>query len=257
MRVGYDRRRADKAVCFRLTSRRSQGRRTHVTGKTHIAIGVASALAVAPLAGAPLGVPTDVVPQAIALVLGGMVGGMLPDTDTPSSMGARGTRRVWAALAVMTAALLMVDHVRGSDLALTLASGFSYEQLAGLAIVVATCAVGRASGHRGFSHSLVALALVGYGAWMLCRPIAVAVAVGYASHLALDLTNKRGAKLLWPWGRPLCLGLFESGRLADWTLFVLGVAAAALMVATRLQLIGPMSTLPSVGMTAAVTAILR
>ena len=164
-----------------------------MTGKTHIAIGVASALAVAPLAGAPLGVPTDVVPQAIALALGGMVGGMLPDTDTPSSMGARGTRRVWAALAVMAAALLVVDHVRGSDLALTLASGFSYEQLAGLAIVVATCAVGRASGHRGFSHSLVALALVGYGTWMLCRPIAVAVAVGYASHLALDLTNKRGA----------------------------------------------------------------
>ena len=175
-----------------------------MTGKTHIAIGVASALAVAPLAGAPLGVPTDVVPQAIALVLGGMVGGMLPDTDTPSSMGARGTRRVWAALAVMAAALLVVDHVRGSDLALSLASGFS--------------------------HSLVALVLVGYGTWMLCRPVAVAVVVGYASHLVLDLTNKRGVRLLWPWGRPLCLGLFESGRLADWTLVVLGGAAAALMV---------------------------
>ena len=90
---------------------------------------------------------------------------------------------------------------------------------------------------------------------MLCRPIAVAVAVGYASHLAHDLTNKRGARLLWPWGRPLCLGLFESGRLADWTLFVLGVAAAVLMVATRLQLIGPMSALPSVGMPAAVTVL--
>ena len=152
-----------------------------MTGKTHIAIGVASALAVAPLAGARLGVPTGVAPQAIALALGGMVGGMLPDTDTPSSMGSRGTRRVWAALAVMVAALLAVDHARGSDLALGLASGFSYERLAGLAIVVATCAVGRASGHRGFSHSLVALALVGYGSWMLCRPIAAAVAVGYAS----------------------------------------------------------------------------
>lgn len=227
-----------------------------MTGKTHIAIGVASALAVAPLAGARLGVPTGVAPQAIALALGGMVGGMLPDTDTPSSMGSRGTRRVWAALAVMVAALLAVDHARGSDLALGLASGFSYERLAGLAIVVATCAVGRASGHRGFSHSLVALALVGYGSWMLCRPIAAAVAVGYASHLALDLTNKRGVRLLWPWDRTLCLGLFESGRLADWMLFVLGIAAAALMVATRLQLMGPMpAALPPVGMPTAVAAM--
>ena len=227
-----------------------------MTGKTHIAIGVASALAVAPLAGARRGVPTGVAPQAIALALGGMVGGMMPDTATPASMGSRGTRRVWAALAVMVAALLAVDHARGSDLALGLASGFSYERLAGLAIVVATCAVGRASGHRGFSHSLVALALVGYGSWMLCRPIAAAVAVGYASHLALDLTNKRGVRLLWPWDRTLCLGLFESGCLADWTLFVLGIAAAALMVATRLQLMGPMpAAFPPVGMPTAVAAM--
>ena len=65
-------------------------------------------------------------------------------------------------------------------------------------------------GHRGVTHSLVAL--VGC-AWLLLdqgwsREIVAPLAVGYMSHLAADLLTPGGLRLAWPfrgtWSLPLC-----------------------------------------------------
>ena len=53
--------------------------------------------------------------------------------------------------------------------------------------------------HRGFTHSLLALALtMGLGAWYLSPGNALALSIGYASHLVLDCLNRQGCPLLWP-----------------------------------------------------------
>lgn len=187
-----------------------------MTGKTHIAVGAAASLAVAGSLGAP---------SLLVALLGGAIGGLLPDTDVASSTGSKELRHAWAALAVLFAALLMADHLLGSNLAASFVSSFSYQQLAGVAIVVAVCALGSASGHRGFSHSVVALVVTSLGVRLLYEPLCVPFAVGYASHLVLDLLNKRPERLLWPLRRGFCLRLCESGRLVDSALFVAGIAA--------------------------------
>lgn len=192
-----------------------------MTGKTHIVVGAAAALAVGRVMGSAAALPC---------LLGGVVGGMLPDTDVSSSTGSKELRRAWAAVAVILAALLVADHFLGSDLALGFVRSFSYEQLAGIAILVAVCAVGRASGHRGFSHSLVALAAAAFGAYLVSPALAVPMAAGYASHLALDLLNKKPMRLLWPSRRGFCLRLCEAGRLVDSLVF----AAAAVALAFQL-----------------------
>jgi inner membrane protein len=65
-------------------------------------------------------------------------------------------------------------------------------------------------GHRGATHSLLAVAGCG---WLLLndgysRAIVVPVLVGYLSHLAGDLLTPRGLRLTWPfkgsWALPLC-----------------------------------------------------
>ncbi len=69
--------------------------------------------------------------------------------------------------------------------------------------------LGAALGHRGLTHSavavlgLVALLQAGY------HPGAVsALAIGYASHLAADMLTPQGLPLTWPlrvaWGVPIC-----------------------------------------------------
>lgn len=71
-------------------------------------------------------------------------------------------------------------------------------------------AIAGALGHRGVTHSVVAVAAVslllihaGYR-----RGGVVALAVGYLSHLAADMLTPQGLRLAWPmrttWGIPLC-----------------------------------------------------
>lgn len=57
--------------------------------------------------------------------------------------------------------------------------------------------------HRGFTHSLLAVALVGAGAWALVGagvPVVVGISlvVGYASHIVADMLTVRGVMLLYP-----------------------------------------------------------
>jgi inner membrane protein len=74
---------------------------------------------------------------------------------------------------------------------------------------LSTC-IGAVLGHRGATHSLLALAGCG---WLLFhdgtpRAIAAPVLIGYLSHLAGDLLTPRGLRLAWPlkgsWALPLC-----------------------------------------------------
>jgi inner membrane protein len=91
-------------------------------------------------------------------------------------------------------------------------------------------------GHRGMTHSLLA---IGLWVWAMLRGLAwdqevvAAAAVGYLSHLAGDWLTVGGIPLLWPWRRrfqaPLsfrCGGVTEGlldGVLLGWLVWGLGL----------------------------------
>jgi len=57
--------------------------------------------------------------------------------------------------------------------------------------------------HRGFTHSLMAVALVGAGAWALVgagvpAELSISLVVGYGSHIVADMLTVRGVMLLYP-----------------------------------------------------------
>lgn len=132
---------------------------------SHLALGAAAWVAVAPALGQPA-----LDPAALGLA---MAGSLLPDLDHPKSWVGRRARPVSTIL-------------------------------------------GAVFGHRGVTHS--ALALAGC-AWLLAGEVGLLargggpailapLAVGYASHLAADLLTPGGLRLLWPlrgtWSLPLC-----------------------------------------------------
>ncbi len=84
-------------------------------------------------------------------------------------------------------------------------------------------------GHRGFTHSVLAvlggLALLsadGFGGW------SVPLVIGYLSHLAGDLVTAGGIPLLWPMKRRFSLNWFRSGSPAE-MLFSTALAALLLL----------------------------
>lgn len=226
-----------------------------MTGRTHMAAGatvaVAAGLATARLAD-PAAASTllasmgdaSLSPAAfLSLAAAGAAGGMLPDADVATSEASRELRRAWAALVALLALALALAAAgalpAGQDpLAWLqeLAGRLGPDQLAGCMTLIAVCAVGRASGHRGFSHSLVALVATYAATRLALPPLAVPLALGYASHLALDLLNRSPLRLFWPLRRGICLGAFASAGMVDG--LVCGLALLALLCSFAWAVLG-------------------
>lgn len=66
--------------------------------------------------------------------------------------------------------------------------------------------------HRGITHSLLALAAVYVGSFMLFPHfVAFAALAGYASHIAADIVTRNGVMLFYPLPHKLRLGLMSTG----------------------------------------------
>lgn len=73
----------------------------------------------------------------------------------------------------------------------------------------------KGSGHRGFSHSLLALVLETACLQLVFSAAALPFAAAFASHVMLDLMNKRPIRLFYPSKKGMCLGWFYADRLAN------------------------------------------
>ena len=90
-------------------------------------------------------------------------------------------------------------------------------------------------GHRGILHSGVAAAIMIVAALMVpteWRGYALAGAVGYASHLALDGLTVQGIPLLWPSRRRFRLLRLTTGGVVEWLLRLALLGGLAYLIFT-------------------------
>ncbi|MEW5931979.1 MAG: metal-dependent hydrolase [Bacillota bacterium] len=142
-------------------------------------------------------------------------GSLLPDLDCPGSLAGR---------FVPGSSLGRVGRLAAGALLGYL--GWAKGDRVALACGVLLAVVGLLE-HRGLLHSLAAL---GFAVWAVGRVApgtGPALAVGWGSHLALDLLTPAGVPFLWPWGRRFSLPAVKTGSWADRFLGVLFLAAAA------------------------------
>lgn len=191
----------------------------------HIAVGVASALAVA---------QTGSVESCIAAIIGGSVGGLVADCDITPSRAHKDALRGRLIVVGIAAAALVADSQSGAGVCSWLVDHLGLKLIAGVLLFAALTFIGARTEHRSFTHSLVALASFTLAMWLACEPVAPYFAVGYASHLLLDVTNKQGVKLLYPLDVKVSLGLCTAKGLANKVSCVAGIAAAAILLWYRL-----------------------
>lgn len=184
-------------------------------GKTHLALGVAAAAAV---------LQPSTVPECLTAVLGGAVGGVLCDIDTLRNEGKNDSIMIQLTAALSAAALLAADFFL--HLGICEAALGSPNLTVGAIAFAALWIIGFFSNHRGFTHSLAAGAMFSQAVRMICPPLALPFAAAYLSHIAVDLLNKKGLRLLWPMKGGVRLGWCYSDRTADTLLFQLGILAS-------------------------------
>lgn len=84
--------------------------------------------------------------------------------------------------------------------------------------------------HRGFFHSLLALALFSFIAFIYVKFIyALAFMIGYLSHLFLDIINRQGMAIFFPFGFKV-RGVIRTNSLAEKILFYFFIFAVVLLL---------------------------
>lgn len=181
-------------------------------GKTHAAIGVATALLIMQ--------PKTI--NELALGTGvAIIGSLLPDVDTSRSKAARAVSKLVLAIGVGLVAFLCFGKYIKLDNTM-IGSDNIGNIIGGACILLGVSIIGYFQPHRGFMHSLVALMLTSIGVEIMAPQLLVYYVIGFASHLVLDVTNYKGEQLLWPIQAPISLKLCKSDGVANTILCVIG-----------------------------------
>ena len=190
-------------------------------GKTHLALGVAAAAAI---------MTPATLPECLAAVLGGAVGGVICDIDNLRNEGRNDSVMIQLTASVAATCILAADSFLNTGLCAA-ALGQDRQRLRlGAAAYVVLWIIGFFSNHRGFTHSLAAGAMFAQAVHLVCPPLALPFAAAYLSHIAADLLNKKGLRLLWPLKGGVRLGWCYSDRTADKLLFQLGILAGIFFI---------------------------
>ena len=184
-----------------------------MTGSTHVAIGIASSLAI---------LQPKTVPECLCALTGGMIGGMISDIDSPGkrkSMDYSEDPYGWQVYVFVGIALVIVlglDYVTGSGAVDYVLKNFSPTLIVGAIAFLSLCFYGAHTIHRSFTHSFLAGALFTLSIWCFCKPLAIPFAIGFASHLFIDFFNRKKVQYFWPLRVKIGLNKFPSdGKLND------------------------------------------
>ena len=194
-------------------------------GKTHAALGAATALW--------LTQPKS--PGELVLTAGiGAVAGILPDVDLQQSKASNLMRRVVMVAVLLLMVLIGDSKIKGITLAQLLTGSAFVVQLLGLVIILAFYFYGSKQPHRGFTHSVIAEAIVILAFSLFDTSLVPIIIIGYTSHLVIDLFNTKGEQLLWPYGGIWCFGLCKANGVAalgvQLVSYLAAVAYAAMLV---------------------------
>ena len=193
--------------------------------KTHIAVGVASALVIA---------QTGSAESCVAAMIGGSIGGIIADCDITPSRAHKDALIGRIIVIAVSVASLAIDYWYGAGVCDYLVGSLGVWLIVGIALFAALTFVGGHTDHRSFTHSLVGMAAFCGSFYLICEPLLPYFVIGYASHLVLDITNKQGIQLFWPFKANASLGLCRAKGFANTVVLVLGIAVAALLLAYRL-----------------------
>ena len=194
--------------------------------KAHIAVGMAAAFSI---------VRPETVAEALPVIAGGALGCLICDLDCENKSEKSDSSRWRAVMALVAAAALIEDHLLDAGMWRSLGQNGQYLWFAGLAGFVITCVFAGGSGHRGFSHSLLAMGLETLCLWLVFPAVAVPFSIAFASHVLLDMMNKRSVRLFYPAKKGLCLGWFYADRLANKVFTACGIVwlIAAIIICRR------------------------
>lgn len=197
-----------------------------MTSKTHIAVGVAAALAVT---------HPETRQECCIAVMGGALGAVLPDIDILRYDDA-GEARLGDIISLCLLAVgLFLDRALHLGMLDQVAVQDGPVVIAGAAVLAALVLIGIFCEHRGFTHSLLGMALYTVPIYVMLPAMALPFAAGFFSHMAIDTLNYRPVRLFYPFRKGICFRLCRNDSVFSIILACAGAAASALLLGAALN----------------------
>ena len=183
---------------------------------THIVIGIASALTV---------FQPDSVEAVLPVLAGASVGSIICDIDCRSKPKKRDALIGRLIVAGLLVAVLLIDYEIGQPL-MKYVNSMTTESLIALFLFLVCGGMARVSPHRGFSHSLIAMAIYAGALFVMVRPLAGPFFIAFVSPLLLDVMNKTPVRVMWPAEKGVCLKWFYANGKVNKVMMIAGAAWA-------------------------------
>ena len=144
---------------------------------------------------------------------GGLIGGVIADIDVNNHNGSKDNIKdglLFGYCIAFLCIILAADYLLGNGICKYVLSQSRYTILICSLLIAMVLIFGYRSSHRSFMHSIFALCFFTAMIWIAFKPATIPFSVGYLSHILLDLTNKRGVQLLFPYKKRFCFGWCSS-----------------------------------------------
>lgn len=186
-----------------------------MTGKTHIACGMAAALAVTR--------PGDL--QELSLcVVASAVGAVICDVDAKASDARKQFNRAAAVVMAIMAAVVYFDYRMGiNGFAVLFYRESMIRSACGILLFLTVCARGRTTPHRSFMHSMVASLILSATVYIIMPQMVLPFWVAVMSHILLDILNNKKVRVFYPLKDGICLNICKADKMADKVLFYTGI----------------------------------
>ena len=190
-------------------------------GKTHITLGIATGILV---------MQPQSVPEVMIATIGGVLGGTLPDIDIKKADTDREYIYDGIVDSIAVAVLIILDALIGNGACQYVYDNWGPVVWCAMAALIVLAIIGFSTSHRSFTHSFLAIGLFGASMYFLCRPAFVPFVSGYASHILIDLLNKKGMKLLFPLKKRFSFNLCYADQSANEVFFSLFLGCDMVLV---------------------------
>lgn len=183
-----------------------------MTGKTHLAVGTASALCITQ--------PTTLKELALCVAVAS-IGSVVSDVDVKTSESRRDLNKVTAVAVVVGIVLAFVEY----QFNLGIIKNFNRESnlfrlLIGFSGFIAVCTFGKNQPHRSFMHSIPAVLILTGIVYFMYPVLAPFFMVSMLSHIAIDLFNRKRVKLFYPLKRGFCFNMCKASGTVNRIMFI-------------------------------------
>ena len=193
-----------------------------MSGKTHLAVGIAVALALE---------KPDTLPELLVGTGAAALGSLISDIDVGTSNSHKTANKITFFSVLMIIAAVLLESIFQLGIFENLMSDSNLKRIVlGCLIFIVICAIGKEQPHRAFMHSLLALVVLSACVELVFSMAMPYFALAFLSHILLDTLNLKKVRLWYPISGGFCLGWCKSDGIANMLFLLIGTIGASLQI---------------------------